>query len=522
MMPHLTASAQFQRLVPPPPCRVPMMMPLRVSARDAGARRPTVVVEPLDATQTELGSQHLPWALSTRLRERLGRAPGLDVASAGAVERAMLEAGGRADSAAALLGAEWIVRGLGRTVVNRTEITVELRRRGAPRPMLRGSYRLPAHSLAAMEAVLVRDIVRAVAGHSALVPAGAPGAPTKKEADLLAAEAAWLMRGRAAPAADSARRLLERALTMEPTSPVLATQLARAYLLVLQRGGANPPVALVAALRRIEELAAFALSRDPVNAAAWTVRAIAARFRDPERFRGALAAHAKALALAPRDADAVHELGITYHMLGNDARAFGELRRALLLEPERPATLAALAELELRAGRHVEACAMSNAAIAANSFDAAPYAVRALARLQLGQARDAFADAETAARLSTEVWTDALRLFVNVRAGDVEKARALGNTLARRYLSGAGGLGVADARMLAIAYLEMGDRRRALDALERAHPRGRELATALGDRAFDPIRQDVRFRALTGASGARGSAGSSRFGRRSSITSAGT
>ena len=125
------AWGQFARVTPPPPCRVPLGLQGRATTRLSGDKRPFVIVEPLNAVTTERGSLHLPWALSVRLRERLSRDRRLVVATEGSEERASLESGGNADSAATLLGAEWILRGTSAAALGATEIKLELRRRGS-------------------------------------------------------------------------------------------------------------------------------------------------------------------------------------------------------------------------------------------------------------------------------------------------------------------------------------------------------------------------------------------------------
>jgi tetratricopeptide (TPR) repeat protein len=297
--------------------------------------------------------------------------------------------------------------------------------------------------------------------------------------------------------------VLERAFASDTTSPRMAVALADAYLAVLDRGGVNPPIGRDAALRRADELVKFALARDARRADAWTTRAITARVRDTLAFEGALAAHGKALSLAPRSAEAIHQLALTYVALGDDAKASTELRRALAAEPERASSLAALAAIELRAQRYREACAYSNAAVAAAPFDAQAYSVRARARIHLGQTRDAYADAETAAKISGEAWTDGLRLLTEVGAGNDDGAYSLGRSLALRYLAPGAALTVRDAAMLAAGWIQIGDTQRSLDALSRARPRGRLLKTALSDPVFDSIRDDSAFKALLAPASAR-------------------
>ena len=469
---------------------------MRAATRPSGDRRPFVIVEPLNAVSTERGMLHLPWALGARLRERLSRDRRLVVASEGSVERGLLEAGGNTDSAATLLGAQWIIRGSSVAVMGATEISLELRRRGTVRPVWKQTFRTSQATIAGIEELTALATVGLMLGPTFFPPPRAAGSSQRAEADALLARAEYLLRDLGVTAADSARSMLETAFARDTGSALVATRLGQAYLQLVDRAGVAPSIDREGAFRRVEQLAAYALTLDSTRADAWTLRAVSARLRDTPRLDAALRAHARAAALAPRDAEAAHELGVTLMQLGDDARAAVELARALALEPERAATLAALAEIELRAGRWNQSCAYSNASIAANSFQPRVYALRARARLRMGEARDAYADAEMSSRLSNEPWTEALRVQVEMGAGNVEMARSLGKALAQKFLAAGKTLSVRDATTLGLAFMSVGDTRHALDALTRARPVGRSLYTALRDTAFDRLRGDSVFRTI--------------------------
>ena len=68
--------------------------------------------------------------------------------------------------------------------------------------------------------------------------------------------ATFLLRVRSLAMADSARRVLERAQTIDSTSLDVAERLGEAYVTVLERGGLTPPVSRDAAVRRIDALGA--------------------------------------------------------------------------------------------------------------------------------------------------------------------------------------------------------------------------------------------------------------------------
>lgn len=496
------ALAQFPRIVPPPPCVVSGGLQVGRAVRSAAGGRAFLIVEPFDVTALDRRVLSIPWALTSRVREHLSRQRGLAVATEGSFERALYESGGSADSAARVLGASWILRGRAVSFGVGTNVTFSLFRRGEPTSW-NADYRVPAQTLAQIDSAVSVAVVARILGDSVVVSPPATGYPTNDNTDRALAQAMFTLRGPSIEAADSARLALERVFATDPSSPRVAVTLASAYLEVIRRGGVNPPIGRNAALRRVNELTNFALARDPRSSEAWTTRALAARERDTLFFAGALAAHGKALSLDPRSAEAIHQLGMTYLAFGEDGKAAAEFRRALTIEPERGGTLAALAGIELRAKHYGEACSLSNAAVASAPFDAQAYSVRARARLHLGQTRDAYADAETAAKLSGEPWTEGLRLVTEVGAGNRDRAATLSRELANRYLAAGRLLPVRDAAMLAVGWIRLGDTKRGIEALSRARPKGRLLLTALSDPAFDPIRSDAAFKALASTAGPR-------------------
>jgi tetratricopeptide (TPR) repeat protein len=292
--------------------------------------------------------------------------------------------------------------------------------------------------------------------------------------------------------ADSAVRAYEHAYELEPRAIAATTRLARAYVILLGRGGTPPELSSAQVIARVEELASQALRGDSNASTAWTVRAMAARLADPVAFKGAIGFHRRAIAADRTDADAEHEYGVTLMRLGEDHEARAHFTRALSLEPNRASSLAALAAIELRAEHWNEACAFSNASIAAWSYDPMPYAVRARARMHLAQARDAFSDAELSARLGgSGAWSAALRVLMQRDAGNIEASNAGARSMTARWLAREQTLGVRDAVYLALMYQAVGDTRRAIESLRRARPLGADLRRGIGEPRLAPIRSDT-------------------------------
>jgi tetratricopeptide (TPR) repeat protein len=385
------------------------------------------------------------------------------------------------------LGADYLVTGRILIIDDRQEVEVVLHRRGQPAPAWQASFRATT-SLKSVEEAIVRGLSRA------LGLSGAPGVPQgwprndEAHADILAGDAH--LRSATRNGADSAVFYYDRALTLEPSSSIAAIRLARASVMLIERGGEIPGHPGGAGPRRINELVSRALATDS-TADGWTIRAMLARVIDPVRFAGALDAHLRAVSVDHLNADAEHEYGVTLMRLGDLRGAENRFRRALALSPSYAPTLAALAWIELQGSRWAAACGLSNASIAAWPYDPVPYAVRAEARLRLADARDAFSDAELVRRLASGAWPEALRVLVTSGASNVDEARRQIMGLTASWLGPGTQFSVRDAEYLAVAYLTMGDQRRAIESLRRARPMGADLRATLKSARLASIRSDT-------------------------------
>jgi tetratricopeptide (TPR) repeat protein len=483
-------AAQFPRLAPPPPCRTTIAAPAYVSYWSGGNGRdgrPKVAVFALQPDVDDAARVYLSVALPDRIRQRLTGERRLRVASEGSVSRALWDARARQDSAGILLGADYIVTGRLSILGDRQEVEMILQRPGNPQPVWQATFRA-TKSMRSVEEAIVRGLARALGLNAApALPKGWPRTDEGHDA-ILAGDSH--LRSTTLAAADSAVRYYARALDIEPGSSIAAARLARASVTVLERGGEIPGYAGTSGPRRVNDLVSRALSGDS-TAEAWTIRAMLARVIDPVRFAGALDAHLRAISVDPRDAEAEHEYGVTLMRLGDLKGAEAHFRRALLLTPGRASTFAALASIEQHASRWESACVLTNASIAAWPYDPIPYAIRAEARLRLSDARDAYSDAELVRRLASGAWPHALRVMVANAASNVDEARRQVLDLTAAWLAPGNDMSVRDAEYLAVAYLTMGDQRRAIESLKRARPLGADLRAAIRSPRLSAIRADT-------------------------------
>jgi tetratricopeptide (TPR) repeat protein len=436
---------------------------------------------------------HLAPAVTAGLRSRLSSVGGVDVESRGSVDRVFSAAGGRVDSLIAVLGDEYAIVGDAIPQRDRIDVTVRIMQRGREAPRWERVFAYPRTSVRQIEDAVVAAVAE-------LTEVRVPAAPLSMstEAYELVLRGDYFLLQHDAASADSARHSYERAMAADrqALTPVVRTARARAELVRRLRRSDSRTVGeqLLAGMT----MADAALERDSNSAEAWTARAILLRYRNPASYAGVLAAHARAVAADPNDADAHEQYGISLMQLGRDADAEQQFKRALALDANRSTTLRSLGELEYMRRQYGPACALANASIGADSYDPLAYALRARVRMQQSEFRDALSDAETAGRLTPKRWTRALQTLATASGATVDDARLESKRIVAALRPGVK-MTVAEGLYTSLALDALGDRDHALDALRRVEPTGVEFAIALHDPRFDPMRSDVRFRRIADA-----------------------
>ena len=133
-----------------------------------------------------------------------------------------------------------------------------------------------------------------------------------------------------------------------------------------------------------------------------------------------------------------------------------------------------------------------DSALAMSPTDPEAYALRARANAARGDLRGAWADAEVTERLGDDWQAQTLIASFEARVGEKRAARDRLASLVKRVPPKAP-FTAKQGSELALAYVAMGDSRRALNALLRTRDDG-TLAATLKDPGFDPIRGEPRFR----------------------------
>ena len=229
-----------------------------------------------------------------------------------------------------------------------------------------------------------------------------------------------------------------------------------------------------------------ALRLDSSASDAWLARAmIETWFR--RRLPESLPFMERAVALDPRNTEAVHSLGVTFQWLGNDSAAGIWLRRAMELDGGRAVTMLDLALIEVTSRRYGIAEAMLDSAIVLDPAFARPWTDRSVARRMRGNLTGARSDAEMGLRLATP------RLRPAAIAGLVAVLAAAGDTAdARARLAAMDTMPTPTS--YARALLSIGDVSHALQVLERAPPQPTAYADLRIYPEFDGVRGLPVFR----------------------------
>jgi Tfp pilus assembly protein PilF len=206
-----------------------------------------------------------------------------------------------------------------------------------------------------------------------------------------------------------------------------------------------------------------------------THRELAALKLSRSDFPYAIREYRAAIELNERDPELHFGLGEAYRGINSYAEAEAQFRRALALDPAHQDSLLNLCVVHLQQQRWADAIADADALLADPTFlnPARGYVNRAWAHYQLHQLQAAEADLREALRRDGGSFQAHLNLgIVLFERGDL--AGAMGSLkrvvgLLERYQNPAYACAEAEARVrLAKAYVKLGDRKSALDQLERA------------------------------------------------------
>lgn len=453
----------------------------------------------LDNLSRDTADAYIAEGLTDAIITRLGQVERLTVKSRNAVVRFR---GGQVTDPAAVgraLRVANLVNGAVRRSGNRLRITVELTRAATGVRLWGDQFTRSDEDLLGIEEDVARAVARAVAGR--LLPgeqAALSARPTRNRAayDHLLRGNVYLAQRNPAGAVNAITEF-EAAALLDTTFGEALARLAMTYEFFLDWGWSYAGLPAESILARGIEAADRARALTPLSSDAWMARALLLSKRSPRSYDGVRAAFERALALEPRNAEAHHQFAVVLWQLGLDSVAAAEAQRALAIEPERPITLVQLALIEATGRRPREAARSLDSALALDPTFSYALALRAFARVRLGDLQAAREDAENAGRFGGGYLlpAEAARATVEAASGATGAGRARAERLPSYFVDPAQPI-PREGLFAALAFLALGDRERAVDLLGRVEPRGAELWSGLRLPEFDPLRGDPRFARL--------------------------
>jgi adenylate cyclase len=280
----------------------------------------------------------------------------------------------------------------------------------------------------------------------------------------------------------------EAAVRLDPNFAPAYSGLSDAYLWA----GFNEGVFTAAeAMPKAKAAAEKAIQLDDTSAEAHTSLAVFELFYEFD-WAGCEREFHRAFAIDPNYAFAHDQFGVGLALQGRLDEAVAEGQRAIELDPLSPEIAVDVATALAWQGKFEAARQQARKAADLDPTFFLPHYTIGWINIEAGKIRDAIPELQRADTMDSPVWVAALLGYAYGASGDRAHAMAEIAELNKRSLHG-----YVEPFSLAIVYLGMGDRERALDGLEKAYAaHSQSMAWLKMDRIYDPLRSEPRFIAL--------------------------
>ena len=304
----------------------------------------------------------------------------------------------------------------------------------------------------------------------------------------------YFLARRTPPAVERAIAEYRLALARDTLFAAASARIAYSYSLLLDWGWAHGSRSGDQVVRDGLALVERALAIDSLSSDAWMARAYLLESADPVTMRGAAEAFERAIAINPRNAEALHQYAQVFQVLGHWQEAYDTFRRTLSLEPDRSLPYVAMASIAWKQGNTALARQLYDSALVVDPGASYVFSARAMLRLGIGDAEGGLEDAMTAVRVEEgySIPPHSALAVALARTGKMERAESEVNR-ALSEIADPTAPSPTDTRWAASALVAVGRGGDALSLIERARPRGAWLWFYLLADDFDPIRSDPRF-----------------------------
>ena len=493
---------QWRSVAPPPPCAGSLGI-LTASAGGSSAGTELLPDPPLEVDLAVItlyvrsvpgGERYLADALADHFAYQLARQSGITVATREGIRRAPPSQGQQTVETARTLHTRFLLSGAIQGSPGETRLTMTLYDAKTAKTAWQEQYPISSRTALDIARSVHSNVAARVRGRNpeSVPPVqGGTNVPVAFEQFLRGLDAG---RERSQRYYRRAIDFFREATRLDPRFAEAHARLALTISRSLEAGLTDSDTSPEALMAEGQKAADRAVAIDSTFALAWLARASLLSFSGMTP--AAREAYRRAATLDPRDPEIAWQEANSLLRAGRRSEGEKRLQDAVAMSHRYAQAFTELAVLALVARRPDTACDWLNYAITADPFAATPYALRSVARQRDGELRLAWADAEIATRLGTRLLGDAAASLVDLTARDSSKARSrarwAGRELERRTR-----VSQLEARFLATLFVRLGDRERALKAIDKAYPRDRYLALLLQDEVFAPIARDQRFQRAT-------------------------
>ena len=466
-----------------------------VQAGDPGTTTRLAVLD-LELLSRDSSDAYLASGLAEEINSSLARFQDVQLKSRGAVRIA--RQAGNADPAqlGRSLGVDYLVEGSIRHVGDRLRIAIRLIKTADGFQVWSNDFDAAMDELPALHDRVAAEVATRIG--SRVSPAELAAARRPLTQDPQAFEhflrGNYFLARRTPPAVERAIAEYRLALARDTLFAAASARIAYSYSLLLDWGWAHGSRSTDQVVSDGLALVERALAIDSLSSDAWMARAYLLESADPVTMRGAADAFERAIAINPRNAEALHQYAQVFQVLGHWQKAYDTFRRTLALEPDRSLPYVAMASIAWKQGNTALARQLYDSALVVDPGASYVFSARAMLRLGVGDTEGGLEDAMTAVRVEEgySIPPHSVLAVALARTGKKESAESEVNR-ALSEIADPTAPSPTDTRWAASALVAVGRQADALSLIERARPRGAWLWFYLLADDFDTIRSDPRF-----------------------------
>ena len=457
---------------------------------------PRVAVLDLELASGDTVDRYLASGLAEEINSTLSRFDALRIKSRGAVRTA--RASGVIDPVklGQTLQVDYLVEGSIRRIDSTFKVAVRLTKTSDGFQVWSKDFDARTTTLPALHDLIAREVASRVGGRLTRAELTTVRRLPTKDAQAYEhfLRGNYYLSRRTPPMTEQAIAQYQLAAARDSAFGPARARIAYAYALLLDWGWPyarkSPEEVFHDGLRLAEE----AIRLDSLSTDAWMAKAYLLESTDPVRMKGAAEAFERAIALDPKNTEAVHQYAQIHEATGGWDKAMDAFHRTLLLEPDRALPYVAMASIEWKRGRPDEARRLYDSALVADPGASYVLSARALLRLHRGDVAGGLEDAETAVHVEDgySIPPHSVLALALARSGSMVRAR-LEVDRALSEIPDPSAPSPTDARFIASALLAVGRKDDAIRLVERARPRGAWLWFYCLAPDFDSVRDDQRF-----------------------------